>query len=88
MAYNPTGITAQARQHPLLARTDEDRARLEAAEAKRKRKAARLPAAAEKTAPRQAATPPQPVPEKESRRADDRRLLRLERKFRKKGKKL
>lgn len=48
MAYTPTGITAQARQHPMLARTDEDRAALAAAEEKKKRKAERLLAAAEK----------------------------------------
>lgn len=43
--YNPTGITAQARQHPLLKREASDLEAITAAQAKRDRKMARLAAA-------------------------------------------
>lgn len=40
--YTPTGITAQARQHPLLLRTEADNKRIAAAEEKQRRRAARM----------------------------------------------
>lgn len=44
--YRPTGILAQVRQHPRLARTDQDRAALEAAAKKQADKAAKRAAEA------------------------------------------